>query len=306
MTEASQGANASNDSVSGSSNNQVSGKRVYVPEHKTAPTNAEPPKPAPTFKGTKHKVRVEGQEFEVDYDDLLTGYQKAQASSKRFQEASKIHQESKPVIEALEKGDIKFLVNKLGPDRAKQLFEDYLVEQMEYESLSPIEKKAIEAERRAKQLEEQLEARKKQDAEAEQKEKLTKAHDEVDAQVSEALKKIGKKPTPRLVVRIVDEMISDMTTGNDTFDADKASAKAIRSVHQDISEFLSDMSAADAIQILPPQLLKAIREYEVQQVMGEKSKIRVKPEAKPQSNTASNKAKSITEAFKSIEQRFAR
>lgn len=304
MTEASQGTAVSNESVG--SNTQVSGKRVYVPEQKAQPTNAEPPKPAPTFKGTKHRVRVEGQEFDVDYDDLLSGYQKAQASSKRFQEASKIYQESKPVVDALERGDIKFLVGKLGPDKAKQLFEDYLVEQMEYESLHPSEKKAIEAERRAKALEEQLEARKKQDADNEQKQKLTKAHEEVDTQVSDALKKIGKKPTPRLVVRIVDEMISDMTTGSDNFDADKASQKAIRSVHQDISEFLSDMSASDAIQILPPQLLKAIREHEVNQVMGEKSKIRVKPEAKPQGSTASSKPKSITEAFKTIEKRFAR
>lgn len=303
MTEASQDAGASN--VSMGSNQQVQGKRVYVPEHKAPPQNAEPKQPAPTFKGTKHKVRIEGQEFDVDYDDLVSGYQKAQASTKRFQEASKIYQESKPVVEALEKGDIKFLVNKLGPDRARQLFEDYLVEQLEYEQLSPAEKKAIEAERRAKELEQQLEDRNKQDADRAKQQTLSKAHEEVDRQVSEALEKLGKKPTPRLVVRIVDEMISDMTHGDDSFDADKASRRAIRSVHQDISEFLGDMSAADAIQVLPPQLLKAIREHEVSQVMDQKSKIRVKPD-KQQNEPTGNKARTVTDAFKNIEKRFTR
>jgi hypothetical protein len=176
---------------------------------------------------------------------------------------------------------------------------------MEYDALDPAEKKAREAERRAADLEKKLKEKDEQEANRLKEQELEKAHAEVDEQVSEALKKIGKKATPRLVVRVVDDMIADMTSGSESWDAEKASKRAIKSVHQDIQEFLGGMTAQEAIQVLPPQLLKAIREHEVSQVMDQKSKVRVKPERTEQSQQAP-KNRTIVDAFKNIEKRFGR
>ncbi len=82
MSEASgQGAVASTGTNGGESQSLASGKRVYTPGQgqQQAATNLK--EEVPTYKGTKHRVKLEGEEREVDYDDLVKGYQVGQVST---------------------------------------------------------------------------------------------------------------------------------------------------------------------------------------------------------------------------------
>lgn len=305
MTEAvSQGASApSAIGESGSSQSTASGKRVYVPEHKQQPAKADPPQQAPTFKGTKHRIKVDGQEAEVDYDDLVGGYQKAQSSARRFQEANRLANQSQEVLKKLEQGDIGFLVEKLGAQKAKDLFEQYLINDMEHEALPEAEKRARRLEGENKKLLSEKQQFEQWKAEQEKGSYLEKAHKEIDDSIAEALTKLGRKPTPRVVLRIVDDMIARMGDDSEGWDADTAAKAAIGSIHRDITDYLSDMPAAELVKILPESVLKTIRQHEVAQVMDKKSTIRVKAEKQGQ---APVKKKTIADAFKDIETRFAR
>lgn len=291
----------------GADTTNATGKRVYVPENKPKQKPVEQQKqeaPVSDFRSTKHKVKFGDREEDVDYEELIRGYQNGKESTRRYQEAAQMSKQSKEVIENLESGNVKWLVDKLGPQKAKDLFEQFLIEDMEYEALPESEKRAREAEKKLQAYEEQEKARKAEDEDRRKVAFLERAHEEIDEQVAAALEKVGRKPSPRLVLRIVDDMIAGL--GGDEsgqWDADKAAHKAIQSVHQDIVEFLRDVPASELVKLLPEPVLKSIRQHEVNQVMGEKSQTRVKAERPA---VHSQKKKTIAEAFNDINKRFTR
>lgn len=293
-------------SGSGVSTGAVPGKRVYVPEQ--TPKQAAKAEPnveqAPTYKGTKHKVKLDGNETEVDYDELVRGYQKATASDRRFQEANKMASESKEIMSRLESGDVKWLADKLGGQKAKELFEDYLIQQMEFDALPDSEKRARQLESKLSAAERQLKDRDDADKEREKQSWMQKAHDDIDREVSEALKKLGRTPNPRLVIRIVDEMIARANDEAEGWNVDEAAQFAVKGIHQDITDYLGDMPASELVKILPQSVMKAIREHEVNQVLDQRSAKRTKAPEKAGGDRPSKVG--IADKFKELEKRFMR
>lgn len=248
------------------------------------------------------KVKVDGQEMEVDESELISGYQKAKASDKRFQEAAQQAKQANEILSALESGDIKFIEKKLGKAKAKELFENYLIEDMEYEQLSPAEKRALELENENKSLKQQQEEAKKRAQDYEKQQHYEKAQKEIDDEMHQALSELGMKPTPRLAVRIVDEMIARLEGKNEAITAKDASAKAIAGLKQDIAEILPTLSLEQLKQVIPQSVIDQLRQSEVDRVLGERSQRRTKPvqraEPKP------SKPVGVDDYFKKLEQKF--
>jgi hypothetical protein len=327
MSEAANAAGASAPAAIG----QGSQKREFVPASNAQKPKAQPSQSLPDtkgakdasspFKGTKHKVEIDGQEAEIDYDELRRGYQRAQAANRRFEEAKKL-QESAPeehrrrqeqlqaelnrsrgVLEALERGDLGYLTHKLGKAKAKELMENFLIEDMEYEALPP-------AEKRARELEAKLKA--KEDKEAEDKKKAeakaldearAKAHHDLDTEVGEALKEIGRKPTPRLVIRIVDEMMAKLDSKEEAVPAKFAAQKAIKGIYADIAEYLPQLDSVELMKVLPPEVIEKIRQHQVDQVLGEKSQRRTKPST-PSQPSKQGKKMGVDEWFKNLDTKY--
>jgi hypothetical protein len=314
MTEAA----ASGASASTTSDVQTaSGKRVHIPQKQQAapPEQAQTQAPAQpetpwweTLKGKKLPVKIDGNEEEVDFDELRSGYQKARASKERFEKAQRMaqdayqrQQEASKIQQALETGNFEFVESKLGRDRTVKLFEDYLIKQMEYESLSPAEKTAMAEKRRADQLAAQIEKIKADDERKRFEAESAKAQQEIDTEVSQALQKLGRKPTPRLVLRIADEMIARLQ-GQQPVTAEIASQAAMQGIYQDIGEYLPQLDDETLLKVIPKEVQDRLRKYEVSRVMGEKSQVRVKP----QNTREPPKKFGIEEKFKEIEKRFMR
>jgi len=235
------------------------------------------------FTGSKHKVKVSGRDEEVDYDELKRGYQKAKASDERFREAIRKEQQAETAqrgaaeIESkLASGDVNWLVQKLGADKARAVFEGYLIEQLEFEQLPESEKRARAAEARATKLEHERESEKEEQKKHAYSLQVQKAHDELNADISEALKADGKKPTPRLVLRILDEIEAGINGGNRKIPAAQAKEKAIAGIHRDIAEYLPQIAVEKLVQILPKEVLDRLRNYEVGQVLDGKQQRRVR------------------------------
>lgn len=251
----------------------------------------------------RYKVKVDGQEIEVDQDELISGYRKNKAADKRFQEAAELAKQAKAITDAVEKGDVAFLEKKLGKQKTKELFEDYLIKDMEYQALSPAEKRALELEHENKSLKERQQAADKQRQEAEQSKFMEKAHQDLDQEVHEALGDLGVKPTPRLALRVVDQMIAAMESGKETATAKDLSKRALESIHQDIAEYLPHLTPEQLIKLIPQKVRDALREYELNRVMGEKSQRRNRSSDRPK-QVANGKPVGVDEWFNKIEQRL--
>lgn len=258
---------------------------------------------SPNFKGTKHKVKIDGREMEVDYDELVSDYQARKSSMQRFNEAQKLANEAKEKLskaeqfeKALEQGDIKWLEQKLGKAKAKEVMENYLIEQLEYEQLSPEAKRALELEEENKRLKQKQEDDEKSAKQKAKEDADRKAHAQLDNEIKEALKGLGRKPTPTMALRIVDEMIIAREGKKGEISAKDASVRAIKRIHGDIKEYLPGLSAEELRQVIPQEVIDALREDEIKRVTGEKSQVRRRA---PDSTRAKSedKPKSIDEWF---------
>lgn len=238
-----------------------------------APVNAQAV--ATDFRGTKHKVKIGGQEREVDYDTLLRDYQLGQASNDRFQEASRKEKEAQATFAALERGDFGYLEQKLGPAKARQAAEQYLMEKLEYDALPEHEKRARALAEENKNLKSEAEKRKEAADKAEHEATVVQAHHELDIEIKEALKDY-KNPTPRLVLRILGELDARLDVKHQRIPVAEAKKHAVEGIFQDIAEFLPTLPPEELIKRLPKPVLDAIRSHEVQQVMGEKQGRRIK------------------------------
>lgn len=241
----------------------------------SASTNEAPKIETPSFKGVKHRIKVDGQEQDVDHDQVLRDYQTKVASDKRFQEAATKEKEAKQILSALESGDFKFVESKLGKQKTKELLENYLIDDLEYQQLSPAEKRALELENENKTLKQKQEDEKKSQEEKEYQATLERAHRDLDTEVHQALQSLGKKPTPRMAMRVVDEMLIRQ---KQKISAKDASGYALKGIHDDIKEYLPGLSVEELRQVLPQDVIDRLREDEVQKVTGQLSQRRAKPQ----------------------------
>lgn len=118
-------------------------------------------------KPTKFKVKVDGQELEVDEKELLRGYSHQKAANKILQEGKAAHKQATEFIEMMKDPQQALKVlNKLGHD-PRALAEKYLIEQLEDEMMDPRDKALREAQNRLKSIDE---------SERLQKQAIQKAH----------------------------------------------------------------------------------------------------------------------------------
>lgn len=88
----------------------------------------------------KFKVKVDGQELEVDENELVKGYSHQRAANKRMQEAIKVRKQAEDFINMLnDKNKLFDVIKQLGHDPRK-LTEEYLASQLEEEMLDPKER----------------------------------------------------------------------------------------------------------------------------------------------------------------------
>lgn len=240
----------------------------------------------PDFKAFKHRVPVDGSEIEVDYDELRRGYSHAKAANQRFQKAAEIEKaarERQSLADSMLKrfenprDALGVLVEKFGKKEAKQYLEDFLLEEMEYEALPESERRARELEKKTKTLEEQLAEERREKQEAHKAQVEAKAHADIDKEVGEALKKLGRNPTPRMVIAVVDEMLLQGQLHKRRVTAEEAIPHFQRNQEANAIEWLSGLEPGEAMKKLPKAFLDALRQHEVNQVLGEKQRRRTQP-----------------------------
>lgn len=241
-------------------------------------TGEAAPSPVVAPEPSKHRVKVNDQEVDVDYDELVRGYQKGRSADQRYQEAAKLRKEAQDVQDAFNAGDFKSLSEKLKipQGRLREMSENYLIELLKFDQLSEPEKRALIAERERDELKTEREAEKAKREGDEATRIADQAAEFIDVALGDAIRASGQKVTPITVARIAAYLQASLSQGDGIVDEESvrgAAAKAVKRAYSTLDEEIrtrfGDMSVADARAILPKRLLDELRKASVNEVLSQ-------------------------------------
>jgi hypothetical protein len=274
-----------------------------IPDASSIPT---PPAPKPP---ERYRVPVDGEELDVDLDELKRGYSHARAANKRMQEAAAIRKAEEGRKQRALQGDLDWVSGELGVPEEQVLkwAEKKLLSQIEYEQLPESErgrrKAEAEREKLQKQLDEMTSAQRKQ-AESQV---LERAYAEVDDEIGKALESYKGKKTPRLIRRVAEAMYANLEKNQAPLPSYKALDLAKASLTEDVQEYLNVASPEEVLKIFSKEQIAAIRRMFVNEARSQA------PFARPQGQPATDKpapqrGKRVTtdDFFQKLEKKFGR
>ncbi len=211
------------------------------------------------------KVKVDGQELEVDEDEVIRDYGKGRAADKKFQEAASMRKEAVSFIEALKKDPISVLNNpKLGLN-LREIAETHLLSILEDEMMDPKDRE-LKTLKREKQT---WEEREKQEAEAKKEKELAELtqnyREEYEKSFQTCLESSGLPKTPYTVKRLAYYMNEGMKRGMDLKPDDVVSIVKEEYLEEQKSLFGS-LDGESLLKLLGEDLAKKIRKYDTSRV----------------------------------------
>jgi hypothetical protein len=125
-------------------NANPSGPAVDTPaDGSEAQTSQESQQQDLDYRKIKHKVKVDNQELEIPYDQLLADWQLGKVSRKRMEEAARIREETFSFFDELKSGKVNLLEDYVPQDKLVEYAYDLLKRRVEYEEM-PEERKELE------------------------------------------------------------------------------------------------------------------------------------------------------------------
>jgi hypothetical protein len=213
----------------------------------------------------KYKVKVDGEEIEVDENELLRGYQMRKASDKRFAEATQARKQAEEFVRLLKTDPTKVLSHpSIGHD-VKKLAEDYLLAELEKEMMTPEQRQLKEYQQKLQQYEE-MEKRQKEEYQNRQKEAVKQRYQqEYNQQIVGALENSGLPKTEHTVKRMIHYMYNALEKGyelnaNDVVDLVK------KDYIEDTKSLYSGLDSEALIKILGDDVAKKLRKHELNQI----------------------------------------
>ncbi len=210
----------------------------------------------------KYKLKVDGEEVEVDEEELKRGYTHQRAANKKMQEGLRAKKQAEEFVRMMkDKGQLFEAIKKLGHDPRK-LAEEYLITQLEDEMMDPKDK---ELKTYKTQLE-QFQAKEKAAKEAQEKE----AHEKLKAKYAEdynkefieALKSTNLPPTKVMVAEMAKYIARAAA-----IQMPMTALEAAKLVQEDLDLFdkhrLQNADAEYLVKMLGEEGLNKVRTYDV-------------------------------------------
>jgi hypothetical protein len=253
---------------------------------------------------SKYKVGVDGEELEVDLDELKRGYSHGRAASKRMQEAAQIRKADEQRRERASKGDFSFL-QEYGVPKKEVLkwAEKELLELIEFEALPEPEKNYLTEKQKREALEKQIEelsAKERSQVEAQIAEK---AYSEIDEEIAKALESYKGKKTPRLIRRVAEAMYANLESNQEPLPSSKALDRAKASLSEDIQEYLNTTNPQDVIKLFSKAQLAELRKHFVSEAR-EGNPFSRQSEGRKTEAPTQRKHISTDDYFKKLEKKF--
>lgn len=225
----------------------------------------------------KYKVKVDGQEHEVDETELLRGYSHQKAANKILQEGTAARKQAEEFV-AMMRDPHKFYetAQKLGHDPRK-LAEEYLAKQLEVELMDPRDRELAEAKNKLKHMED-LDRAEKEKIEAHRNEVLKQkyAKDYSDQFVA-ALQDTGLPPTKHMVSDMAKYVSRAAKIGFKMTPAEAAQLvrEDVQMAHQ---RLIGDADGDTLMKLLGDEVANKIRKYDTQRLKNPEQNLRTPTE----------------------------
>ena len=222
----------------------------------------------------KYKVKVDGEELEVDENELKRSYAHAKAAAKRMEEAAELRKSYQRQIQIAE-GFEKWIDNvKNNPEAVFQLLEQLGVdpdeaamrraaERLKYEYMDEDQRRAYDNERelrRYKEMEQRQAELQRQQAEQAY---LAKAREAVEDEFVQFFTEAGVKPTPELLERVALLKYNAALEGKRITMAD-AYNRAKASLDKARLQMIANLTEED-FKKLPPDARKKLRQTDMRE-----------------------------------------
>lgn len=228
----------------------------------------------------KYKVKVDGQELEVDEQELLRGYSHQKAANKKLQEGLAARKQAEEFIKMMKDQSSLFdVIQKLGHDPRK-LAEQYLAQQLQEEMLDPKEKEFRDAQRKLKAYED-MERKQKEAAEAQVKEQMkAKFAQDYQTKFIKALEETGLPPTKHMVAEMA-KYISRATKLNYEMSPGEAAKLVLEDIQNAQRRLIGDSDGETLIKLLGEDVANKVRKWDTDRLK-DPNKILQTPQEQPQ------------------------
>lgn len=207
-----------------------------------------------------YKVQINGQEGEVDLDELRKGYQTAKSAQEKFREAETLKKQMAYLPEYLKSNPIEALKH-VGID-FNELAEGHVLKQAEYEMLDENERRAVDAETLAEQREKELQFYRQKQEEQEHNSRV----DTFSQKIQEGLQNGGLPTSKKMMGEVARELEFLWNTGNAQATPDDAVQALKQKRHGLGRETVSGLSVQDIIEALGPEKLKELRNHDLEKL----------------------------------------
>jgi hypothetical protein len=259
------------------------------------------------FKGTKHKVKVNGRDEEWEYERLVERAQKYEASDQNFQQAAQAKRELTELMQGLSKGDqkaLQFLLKHTPADALDRLAEERVWRKLEYDKLPEHEKARLRNEERERALKEREDALENDAKSKAWAQNVEAAGQMIKSRVDEFYKSSGIEPSTAVLLRVAEYMRSQVSQGRELPPMELLHKRVMRDLDRDVGDVLSKTPVEKLLERLSPQQADALKKMLLSQAAAHHPSRHRESIAKPARKPA--KKLGIDDAFASLEQRFKR
>lgn len=213
----------------------------------------------------KHKLKVDGQEVEVDDEELKRGYTHQRAANKILQEGKAARKQAEEFIAMMkDKGKLWDAAKKLGHDPRK-LAEEYLAAQLEDELMDPRDKELRDTKQRLKQLEDLDKEQKKQAEEKVHNQLKAKYAEEYSNQFVKALESSGLPPTKPMVADMAKYIQRSAQLGF-KMTAEEAAKLVKEDIQAKLQRVIGESDGETLIKLLGDDVANKVRKWDTSRI----------------------------------------
>lgn len=242
----------------------------------------------------KHKLKVDGEEIEVDEEELKRGYSHQRAANKILQEGKLARKQAEEFISMM-KDPEKFYdtAKKLGHD-PRLLSEKYLASQLEDELMDPRDKELRDAKTKLKQIED-MERMQKEQVEKQRNEALkAKFAKDYSDQFVAALQESGLPPTKPMVAEMAKYIARSAEIGF-KMTAAEAAQLVKEDVQQSYQRLVGGLEGDTLLKLLGEDVANKLRKADTSRLKNPEANLRT-PEQQGERKVRSESNRPMTRA----------
>lgn len=228
----------------------------------------------------KFKYKADNQEIEEELDDneISNRLSLAKAASKRMQEAAATKKQTEQLLKALQENPLEVLNDDriMGQKKFREIAENFLIEQLKLEQMSPEQRLQMERDKELQQYKEQEKLRKQQE-EQQKLAGLEKQYvEKFEKTIIDALQNSGLPKNPKTVASMARLLQLSIKNG---IEADsKTLAQMVKDEYEtDLKSIVGGLEAEQLIAMFGDDIANKIRKHDLS-----KLQVRNPAPAKPQ------------------------